>query len=39
MTVKNHSCYDDVFKKADAAMYENKQEIKRKPENSWMLRY
>lgn len=35
---KKHSCYDDVFKKADAAMYENKQEIKRKPENSWMLR-
>ena len=34
MTVKNIV----VFKKADAAMYENKQEIKRKPENSWMLR-
>lgn len=36
---KKHSCYDEVFKKADAAMYENKQEMKRKPENSWMRRH
>lgn len=34
-----HNCYEDVFKQADAAMYENKQEMKRKPENSWMLRH
>ncbi|MBU5479464.1 diguanylate cyclase [Eubacterium sp. MSJ-13] len=35
---EKHSCFEEVFKKADEAMYENKQEIKRSPENSWMIR-
>lgn len=33
-----YSSFDEVFKRADEAMYENKQEIKRCPENSWMIR-
>ena len=33
-----HRCMEDVFKDADEAMYENKQEIKRNPENLWMVR-
>lgn len=33
-----HRCMEDVFKKADEAMYENKQEIKRKMGNAWMIR-
>lgn len=33
-----HNCFEDVFKKADEKMYENKQKIKKRPENIWMVR-
>ena len=33
-----YSCFEEIFKRADEAMYENKQEIKRSPENAWMIR-
>lgn len=35
---KKYSCFDDIFKRADEIMYENKQEIKSNHENAWMKR-
>lgn len=35
---EKYDCFDDIFKRADETMYENKQEIKSKPENAWMKR-
>ena len=35
---EKYSCFDDIFKRADEIMYENKQEIKSNHENALMKR-